>query len=357
MAKTLLSDLDLSLNQLLRAKLENLAVDPANSESRLYYNTTIKKIKYFNGTLWLTVIDDLDTRLTNARTAVSHVIATNTGLGAEHTISGAAAGMVLRASGPNTANLQQLLHSDLGETGLNDHAQIDAHIGDLTKHRLINDAGTSNIELFSAQKILQLVNEFNSSIIGALLFKGGYDAATNTPNLDVAADASIKQGWTYVVTTTGTFFTEEVEVGDLVIVNRDAPVTVDHFTVVNKNIPEILEATTLKAGVVTLATAAEVETGTSENKVVTPATLQAKLKLSGAQTVVRSETVVIGDGASRTFLIAHGLSTRDVSVGIYRNVAPFDEVDTEIQKTSTSSITLSFVLPPTLDQYVVTIKG
>jgi phage gpG-like protein len=58
----------------------------------------LKKVKYFNGTVWLTVVDDLDTRLTNSRTPTSHVIATNLALGAEHTISGAAAGMVLRAS-------------------------------------------------------------------------------------------------------------------------------------------------------------------------------------------------------------------------------------------------------------------
>jgi hypothetical protein len=92
--KIILSNLDLDLNQLLKAKLENLATDPANSESRLYYNTTIKKVKYFNGTVWLTVVDDLDTRLTNSRTT-SHVIATNLALGAEHTISGAAAGWFL----------------------------------------------------------------------------------------------------------------------------------------------------------------------------------------------------------------------------------------------------------------------
>jgi hypothetical protein len=78
--KIILSNLDLDLNQLLKAKLENLATDPANSESRLYYNTTIKKVKYFNGTVWLTVVDDLDTRLTNSRTPTSHVIATNLAL-------------------------------------------------------------------------------------------------------------------------------------------------------------------------------------------------------------------------------------------------------------------------------------
>jgi hypothetical protein len=79
-----------------------------------------------------TVVDDLDTRLTNSRTPTSHVIATNLALGAEHTISGAAAGMVLRASGASAANFQQLLHSDLGAVGVNTHSQT------LTSQILLN---------------------------------------------------------------------------------------------------------------------------------------------------------------------------------------------------------------------------
>jgi hypothetical protein len=48
-----------------------------------------------------------------------------------------------------------------------------------------------------------------------LFFKGGYDAATNTPDLDVAPAGTT--GWTYYVTVAGTFFTEDVEAGDLII--------------------------------------------------------------------------------------------------------------------------------------------
>jgi hypothetical protein len=55
--------------------------DPANSESRLYYNTTIKKVKYFNGQFGFTVVDDLDTRLTNSRTYHFSRVATNLALG------------------------------------------------------------------------------------------------------------------------------------------------------------------------------------------------------------------------------------------------------------------------------------
>lgn len=51
----------------------------------------------------------------------SHVLATNTALGSQHTISGATAGHVLRASGATTAAFAQLQHSDLGGVGANDH--------------------------------------------------------------------------------------------------------------------------------------------------------------------------------------------------------------------------------------------
>mgnify|MGYP003624564644 FL=1 len=71
---------------------------------------------------------------------------------------------------------------------------------------------------------------------GALIFQGGYNAATNTPDLDVSPSASIKQGWTYAVTAAGNFFGEAVEDGDLLIAESDAPTTLAAWTVVQNNI-------------------------------------------------------------------------------------------------------------------------
>jgi hypothetical protein len=51
--------------------------------------------------------------------------------------------------------------------------------------------------LFSASKVLALIAGVNGAIAGTLIFKGGYDAATNTPDLDVAPAGAIQQGWTY----------------------------------------------------------------------------------------------------------------------------------------------------------------
>ena len=45
---------------------------------------------------------------------------------------------------------------------------------------------------------------------GLLLFQGGYNASTNTPDLDSSPSSSIKKGWSYVVTADGSFFTEQV---------------------------------------------------------------------------------------------------------------------------------------------------
>jgi hypothetical protein len=76
----------------------------------------------------------------------------------------------------------------------------------------------------------------DNAIVGNLVFQGGYNAATNTPDLDSSPSSSIKKGWAYVVTNPGSFFTETVEVGDFLFAQSDAPTTLaDWVTVQNKH--------------------------------------------------------------------------------------------------------------------------
>lgn len=71
---------------------------------------------------------------------------------------------------------------------------------------------------------------------GALIYQGGYNAATNTPDLDLPPTGTINKGFTYTVTVEGLFFTEQVRVGDLLIANINSPTTLADWTTVQNNI-------------------------------------------------------------------------------------------------------------------------
>ena len=92
----------------------------------------------------------------------------------------------------------------------------------------------------------------DSSVVGNLVFQGGYNAATNTPDLDSSPSASIKKGWAYVVTAAGSFFTETVEVGDFLISQQDAPTALANWVTVQNNIGI---ATTTTPGIASFADA------------------------------------------------------------------------------------------------------
>ena len=76
----------------------------------------------------------------------------------------------------------------------------------------------------------------DNSVAGGLIYQGGYNAATNTPDLDVSPSSSIEKGWTYTVTADGSFFTEQVRVGDLIIAEIDSPTSLSDWTTVQNNI-------------------------------------------------------------------------------------------------------------------------
>ena len=83
----------------------------------------------------------------------------------------------------------------------------------------------------------------DNSVVGNLIFQGGYNAATNTPDLDSSPSNTIKKGWSYVVTVAGNFFTEAVEVGDFLIAQQDAPTALANWVTVQNNVDLATAAT------------------------------------------------------------------------------------------------------------------
>ena len=77
------------------------------------------------------------------------------------------------------------------------------------------------------------LGQVETLIAGTSAFQGGYNAATNTPDLDTSPATSIEQGYFWAVTEAGTFFAETVQPGDLIFANQDNPgATFSNWTVV-----------------------------------------------------------------------------------------------------------------------------
>lgn len=63
------------------------------------------------------------------------------------------------------------------------------------------------------------------------------------------------------------------------------------------------------------------------------------------------------ESAPYTFIATHNLGTRDVTVAVYSTFAPYNEVEVDVDHTSTNSVTLTFAIAPTPGAYRVVITG
>ena len=96
----------------------------------------------------------------------------------------------------------------------------------------------------------------DDSVVGGLVYQGGYNANTNSPALSGASNIALTKGWVYTVTVAGTFIGTAVEVGDVIIVEDDIAASsnppVTDFTIVQRNVDL---ATNSVAGIASFPTA------------------------------------------------------------------------------------------------------
>jgi hypothetical protein len=381
MAIQFLNVVDFNLNQAEEFVLENLGTDPATGQSdgRLIFNTADNVVKVYNGTAWIalasgTFVETVTagTYLTNSGTATAVTIdhdTTNRSDGTSSVTPGYGAtftavdSVTTNPTGHVTAinvktvtlpSAENYTFNVAGDTGtpevINSGDTLDIAGGTniSTVVGLAADTVTVNLDdsisltgsltvgttgNFTGQVTIPQVPLANTdaaskhyvdqAVTGALSYQGGYDAATNTPNLDNNPSPNpIKKGWTYTVTVAGLFFTEQVRVGDVLIAEQDAPTALADWTTVQNNI-DLASLTTVGIG--------NVNSDANNNKLgvsvsYSNGTADVGLDINGLTedtAPVDTDTVVIYDGSTSTnkkATLASIADAIDVSKGVNINL-------------------------------------
>jgi len=369
--KNYIVDINLNKNQLLNAVLQNLSVPPSTTGLPVgftYYHTVDQTVYTWVGDQWIdlgftyvapvytpinvtftgtTVLSTFTTddqgnvtSLTTRDLTLSNfgINATANEINASSDLSSVvspAAGWVYRFTNTSNAAWGQLKTSELN----NDLNWVH-----------INDSATNLTETWSSSKIQDVIDELASTFTGGLVFEGEYNASTNTPNLTSPSPGVIKKGYTWVVSVDGTFFGEDVAMGDTLISKVDDPSTIDDWVRVNKNIPSIVNASQTVFGITRYATSSEALALTATDLAISPATLQVVLN-----NVVGGYTALFGDGSSTTFEIVHNLNTKFVEVQVYEESSG-NKWEMGITISTSDRIIINTNIPPTTNQYRVIIK-
>ena len=233
------------------------------------------------------------------------------------------------------------------------------------------------------------LGQVQSLVAGVGVFQGGYNASTNSPALTGGSNVALDQGDFFVVTTGGSFFTETLEVGDLIFANSDiaassTPSLSDYTVVIaDQNIAGAgstdggttkgvagfdsgnfgvtangwvtLDNTGVTAGsyggasksLSATVTAKGLLSSLSEQNIAITASQVTDFCSAVSTCVAANEqyAVSIGNGNDTSFAVSHGLSTRDVIVQLYDN-STYDTVHADVVRTSDAVVTISFNSAP-----------
>jgi hypothetical protein len=176
---------------------------------------------------------------------------------------------------------------------------------------------------------------------GIYIWNGASTAMTRS--LDASTFDELEQAVTSVEegTSVGTTYRQTA-------VNGTLGSTTITWAVFGTSAPAASETT---SGTAELATQAETDAGTDDARIVTP------LKLKTWSSAPKRYAASFGDGSATSYTITHNLASRDLTVAIYRNSGSYDEIECDVEHTTTNTVTLVFATAPTSNQFRIVVLG
>jgi len=315
MAIKYLNSLDLNKNQLQNAVIQTASSDPSSPVAgQIYYNTTDNVIKFYNGSAFVSAGGDL-TAVTSATTD-QLTVANETGPAPALTVVTGA----VTNGGSALATGDQIY--DFVTVGIN------ARIQNVTDPTSAQDAATKAY--------------VDSVATGLLEYKGGYNASTNSPALTGGSNIASDKGDTYTVTADGTFISEQVRVGDVIIVEEaisaSSTPALSKFTIVQSNVDLATAAATAGAAVKGIS-------GYDSNN----------FSVSSGFVSLKKFSANIGDGSNTSYTVNHALGSRDVIVQLYDN-SSYDTVFADVVRTDANNVAITFGAAPSTNDIRVLIQ-
>lgn len=201
-------------------------------------------------------------------------------------------------------------------------------------------ATIDGITMASADRVL-VRSQSTASENGIYVWNGS--AVTMTRALDASTFAELEQAITTVEegTSAGTSYRQDQ-------VNGTIGSSTVSWVTFGTAAPAASETT---AGIAEIATQAEVDAGTDDLRIVTP------LKLATWSGRLRKVSTNVGDGSATSYVVTHNLNTRDVIIRVFPNSGDYDDVEVDVQRTSTTTATLVFATAPASNAYRVVVIG